>query len=104
MYYLWLGIVLPFITIGFLFGLAIVFGFLATRFYMKYEEEKELILKDRTLKTHCPKCDAELVELTSPIDDYVLNSYKGLVYCKKCDFEIGKDEFDRKYGRVKNGK
>jgi len=97
------GIVLEIHVIFLSFGLAVAFGFVATRQVMKSEEEKELILKDKTLKMHCPKCDGELVELTSPIDDFVLNSYKGLVYCKVCDFELSKDAFDKKYGRLKNG-
>ncbi len=97
------GVVLEMHVIFLSLALGMAFGFFATRQVMKSEEEKELILKDRTLKMHCPKCDAELVELTSPIDDFVLNSYKGLIYCKVCDFELPKNEFDKKYGRLKNG-
>ncbi len=89
-------------------GSAIVFGFFATRQVMKLEEQGKGKMKvhDKILKMACPKCDiGRLVELTSPRENFVYNSYKGLVYCTNCDnFEMSKDEFDKKYGRYKDGR
>ena len=100
LYNFWLGIVLPLHVIFMTLGSAIVFGFFGTRQLMKYEEETklEISIKDKFLKIACPKCnDRGLVELTSPRENFIYNSYKGLVYCTHCDFELSKDEFDREY-------
>lgn len=53
-------------------------------------------LKDKTLKMPCPVCGSILKELTSALDKLVIG-YKGLIFCTKCDYEVGKDEFERKY-------
>jgi len=100
------GVVLEIHVIFLSLGLAIAFGFFATRQVMKAEEEGKgkMSVKDKILKMACPKCDVgRLVELTSPRENFVYNSYKGLIYCNLCDFELSKDEFDKKYGSYKHG-
>ncbi len=44
----------------------------------------------------CPVCGSKLKQLTSALDKLVVG-YKGLIFCTKCDYEVGKDEFERKY-------
>ncbi len=103
-------------------AIAVVFGIFATVQCMKYEEErdkrnnsaysvrlqKKLAKKEKlrkmideleesSLKMPCPSCGKKLMELTSNKGNFVLGSYKGLVYCTVCDYEESKDEFDRMY-------
>lgn len=63
---------------------------------MKKKKVDKISLKDKNLKMPCPVCGSKLMQLTSALDDLVIG-YKGLVYCTDCDYEVGKDEFDRKY-------
>lgn len=89
------------------FAIAIGFGIYATTELQKYDErQKQKKLqpitefqeyKEGELNAKCPKCNSKLVEITNLTKKFTLNSYKGLVYCTKCDFEISKNEFDREY-------
>ncbi len=89
------------------FAIAIGFGIYATTQLQKYDEQKKQEklqpitefqeFKEGELNAKCPKCNSKLVEITNLTKKFTLNSYKGLVYCTKCDFEISKNEFDREY-------
>lgn len=98
LYKMWIGQPYNLVGVSVLFGIAIGFGMFATyelrQFQKETEENKIRNLTSRILKMHCPKCDDELVELTSPVDDLVVNSYKAIIYCKSCNFEESKDKFE----------
>jgi hypothetical protein len=100
LYRIWIGQPYNMVAVGVLLGIAIGFGMFATyelRVYEREVNEKSKDLTSRILKIHCPKCGDDLIELVSPIDDFVVNSYKGLIYCKSCDFEEAKDRFEKEY-------
>jgi len=104
LYKIWIGQPYNMVAVSVLLGIAIGFGMFATyelRIYQKeVKEQNKDSMKDltsRILKMHCPVCGDQLVELTSPIDNFVVNSYKGLIYCKSCDYEEAKDKFEMEY-------
>ena len=86
-------------------AIAIGFGIYATTQLAQYDREKLQNnsqtqfqeYKEGEVNAKCPKCNSKLMEITNLTKKFTLNSYKGLVYCKECDFEISKNEFDREY-------
>ena len=86
-------------------AIAIGFGIYATTQLAQYDREKLQNnsqtqfqdFKEGELNAKCPKCNSKLMEITNLTKKFTLNSYKGLVYCTECDFEISKNEFDREY-------
>ena len=86
-------------------AIAIGFGIYATTQLQKYDREKLQNnsqtgfeeFKEGELNAKCPKCNSKLMQITNLTKKFTLNSYKGLVYCTECDFEISKNEFDREY-------
>ncbi len=101
LYKIWIGQPYNMVGVSVILGIAIGFGMFATyelrQFQKENEEQKIRNLTSRILKIRCPKCGDELVELRSPIDELVVNSYKGLIYCKSCNFEKSKDKFEEDY-------
>jgi len=87
------------------YAIAIGFGIYATTQLQIIDKEKLKNnsqtefqeFKEGELNAKCPKCNSKLMEITNLTKKFTLNSYKGLVYCTECDFEISKNEFDREY-------
>ena len=75
---------------------AVAFGVYATITLEDYNKKKTSY-KDRTLKMPCPDCHSKLMQLTSIREELIQDNSKGLIYCTECDYEVSKDEFDRKY-------
>lgn len=88
-------------------AIAIAFAIYATTQLEKYDEQKKQEkqqpitefqeFKEGELNAKCPKCNSKLMEITNLTKKFTLNSYKGLVYCTECDFEISKNEFDKEF-------